>query len=162
MLSLSPHCTHVSLRSILTLLYSHLRLGLQNVGFHLYFPFQMLCVTFLAYIFSIFSVRQTKIVVSLFQSNNYGQTQTLNVNVKHSLPSYRSVTLNPKWCAHSFSKILLLLLLLLFHVRPTSYEKEGTAVSVHMLQGLYCYTVGVHTLRSLRMSGYVPPIQHVP
>jgi hypothetical protein len=85
--------------------------------------------------------------------------------VKNSSPSYRSVTLNPKWCTHSFSKILLLLLLLLlllsFHVRPTAYEKEGTAVSVHMLQGLYCYTVGVHIVRSLRMSGSVPPIQHV-
>jgi len=80
--------------------------------------------------------------------------------MKNLSSSYRCVRLNTKWCAHAFSKILLLLL---FHLRPTPYEKVSTAyVSVHMLQVLCCYSVGVHITRSLRISGSIPPIQHVP
>jgi len=53
--------------------------------------------------------------------------------MKNSSSSYRSVRLNTKYCAHAFSKTFLLLLLLLFYLRPTAYEKEGTALLLYML-----------------------------
>jgi len=76
-------------------------------------------------------VLSIRIISIAYESNNYGKTQALNAIMKN-LSSYSSVRLNP-------SAVLVYsvtLLLLLFHIRPTAYEKEGTAVSVYMLKVL--------------------------